>query len=105
MWGTHGSSDLELVGCDGVDVEPGEGLVADLLCRRPFVALKIKWSKSFLKIQKSEWDLFKRISQTQFAGFSNKIIMRKIDKNQRKNIEITKKGVFWRKNVKINIPH
>ena len=42
------------------------------------------------KLTESEWDLFKRISQTQFVGFSKQNYYEKIYKNQRKNFKITK---------------
>ena len=53
------------------------------------------------KVKKIEWDLFKRISQTLFAGFLKQKHYEKIYENQRKNIKITKsivKGGNLKKN-------
>ena len=46
--------------------------------------------RKYIFINESERDLFKRKSQTLFARFSNQNYDEKIDKNQRKNIKITK---------------
>ena len=48
------------------------------------------WIIELGELSESEWGLFWRISQTLDVGFSKQNYEEKIDKNQRKNIQITK---------------